>query len=438
MTETKVGGYRRWVIVALLTGFMLINFCDKAVFGIAAPSIMKDLGLRPAQFGALAGSFFYLFSLSLILFGKLAETVSSKKLLLICAFVWTLAQLPIAFVASVSSLYASRILLGFGEGPSAPLCNHAAFTWFENKERNLPSTFISLGAFAGLLVSGPLLTHIIVEYDWHRAYLVLSMASLVWGVLWIFLGKDGPFSSLNIKSATATVLRARYLQLFFNRTFLGAACIIWTSYFAFSLIFSWVPSYMRAVLHFGDSATGWAFMFFSFLGMPILFVTSIVSQRLQLRGASSKRARGWLNCGLLLISGVLTVGALALPLDPLVRAGILAVAWNLPQVSFVLAVTVVAEITPDSQRSTLLCALSAIGTTAGLIAPAMTGRFLEGSAGVEAGYHSAFEIAGALLIASALLGFWLIDPEASKRKIRVEARDRQKQSNAEAVLSSRA
>jgi len=419
---------------------MLINFCDKAAFGIAAPAIMHDLGLGPAQFGALAGSFFYLFSLSLLLFGKLAETISSKKLLLICAFIWTLAQLPIAFVTSVSALYASRILLGFGEGPSAPLCNHCAFTWFENRERNLPSTFVSLGAFAGLLVAGPLVTHIIIAYDWHRAYLVLSLASFVWGVIWIFLGKDGPYSSLNVKSSVATVLRARYLPLFFNRTFIGAAFIIWTSYFAFSLIFSWVPSYMRAVLHFDASATGWAFMFFSFLGMPILFVTSLVSQRLQLRGASSKHARGWLNCGLLLLSGVLTVGALMLPLAPLVRAGILAFAWNLPQVSFVLAVTVVAEITPDSQRSTLLCALSAIGTTAGLIAPAMTGRFLEGTAGVEAGYHSAFELAGALLIVSALAGFWLINPEASKRKILLGARGNRandSQSDPQTVLSGR-
>ncbi|OLL32074.1 hypothetical protein BTH42_08995 [Burkholderia sp. SRS-W-2-2016] len=437
MSHANVRGARRWVIVALLTAFMLINFCDKAVFGIAAPAIMRDLGLGPAQFGTLAGSFFYLFSLSLILFGKLAETISSKKLLLICAFIWTLAQLPIAFVTSVSALYASRILLGFGEGPSAPLCNHSAFTWFENRERNLPSTFVSLGAFAGLLVSGPLLTHIIVAYDWHRAYLVLSLASLVWGVIWIFLGKDGPYASLNLKSAATTVLRARYLHLFFNRTFVGAALIIWTSYFAFSLIFSWVPSYMRAVLHFGDSATGWAFMFFSFLGMPILFVTSLSSQRLQLRGMLSKYARGWLNCALLLLSGVLTVGALTLPLAPMVRAGILAFAWNLPQVSFVLAVAMVAEITPDSQRSTLLCALSAIGTTAGLIAPAMTGRFLERAAGVEAGYHSAFEIAGALLIVSALAGFWLIDPEASKRKIPLAARGEHAQSDPEAVLSGR-
>ncbi|NML30587.1 MFS transporter [Paraburkholderia antibiotica] len=438
MTQATVGGHRRWVIVAMLTAFMLINFCDKAVFGIAAPSIMRDLGLGPAQFGTLGGSFFYLFSLALILFGKLAERISPKKLLLVCAFIWTVAQLPIAFGASISLLYASRILLGFGEGPSAPLCNHAAFTWFENKERNLPSTFVSLGAFAGLLVSGPLLTHIIVEYDWHRAYLVLSLASLAWGVIWIFVGQDGPYSSLNIKSSAAAILRARYFQLFFNRTFLSAAFVIWTSYFAFSLIFSWVPSYMRAVLHFGDSATGWAFMLFSFLGMPILLVTSLTSQRLQMRGVSSKRARGWMNCGLLMLSGVLTVGALMLPLAPMVRAGILAVAWNLPQVSFVLAVAIVAEITPDSQRSTLLCALSAIGTTAGLIAPAMTGHFLEGAAGVEAGYHSAFEIAGALLIVSSLVGFWLIDPEASKRQILLEARDDKQQGNTETVLSSQA
>ena len=416
MSNVNARGYRRWIILLLLFSFMLINFCDKAVFGIAAPSIMKDLGLNSSEFGALAGSFFYLFSLSIIFFGKISERISSTRLLLCGALIWTVAQLPIGFVASVPYFFASRILLGFGEGPSAPLCNHVAFTWFENKERDLPGALVNLGAFAGLLISGPILTHIILKYGWHRAYLALSFASLLWGVIWFFVGKDGPYSGLATKSSPASGFRAPYRRLFLNRTFLGAVCITWASYFAFSLIFSWVPSYIQKVLHFDESATGWVFMLFTFLGLPIVLITSFVSRRLQLHGVSSKYARGWLNGGLILISGMLIIGALNLRIDPDVRAVVLAVAWNIPQVSFVLTNTIVSEITPDSQRSIVLCALAAIATTAGLIAPALTGRFLESSTGAEAGFHNAFGVVGALLITSALLGFCLIDPEGSRRK----------------------
>jgi MFS transporter, ACS family, D-galactonate transporter len=46
-----------WLIVGLLFLFMLINFADKAVIGIAAVPIMQELKLGPRQFGLLGSSF---------------------------------------------------------------------------------------------------------------------------------------------------------------------------------------------------------------------------------------------------------------------------------------------------------------------------------------------------------------------------------------------
>ena len=51
-----------WLIVALLLLFMLINFADKAVIGIAAVPIMQELQLSPRQFGLLGSSFYLPFA----------------------------------------------------------------------------------------------------------------------------------------------------------------------------------------------------------------------------------------------------------------------------------------------------------------------------------------------------------------------------------------
>ena len=53
-----------WGITALLFFFMLINFADKVVVGLAAQPIMADLKLSPEQFGLLGSSFFFLFAIS--------------------------------------------------------------------------------------------------------------------------------------------------------------------------------------------------------------------------------------------------------------------------------------------------------------------------------------------------------------------------------------
>ena len=47
----------RWLIVALLFLFMLTNFADKAVIGVAGVPIMQELGLSPRQFGLVGSSF---------------------------------------------------------------------------------------------------------------------------------------------------------------------------------------------------------------------------------------------------------------------------------------------------------------------------------------------------------------------------------------------
>jgi MFS transporter, ACS family, D-galactonate transporter len=67
-----------WLIVALLFLFMLINFADKAVIGIAAVPIMKELQLSPRQFGLLGSSFYLLFAVSAIVTGFTVNRVQTR------------------------------------------------------------------------------------------------------------------------------------------------------------------------------------------------------------------------------------------------------------------------------------------------------------------------------------------------------------------------
>src|SRR5882757_10420464 len=58
-----------WTITFLLFLFMLVNFADKIVVGLAGVPIMTELKLDPEQFGDLGSSFFLLFSISAIIVG---------------------------------------------------------------------------------------------------------------------------------------------------------------------------------------------------------------------------------------------------------------------------------------------------------------------------------------------------------------------------------
>jgi uncharacterized membrane protein len=56
-----------WGMTALIFLFMLINFADKVVVGLAAQPIMAELHLTPEQFGLIGSSFFFLFALSAVI-----------------------------------------------------------------------------------------------------------------------------------------------------------------------------------------------------------------------------------------------------------------------------------------------------------------------------------------------------------------------------------
>jgi MFS family permease len=108
---------RAWIVVALLFIFMVINFADKAVIGIAAVPIMQELELGLRQFGLLGSSFFLLFAVSSVVTGFLVNRVQTRWVLLAMGLVWAVIQFPMIGTVGFETLVACRIALGPAKVP---------------------------------------------------------------------------------------------------------------------------------------------------------------------------------------------------------------------------------------------------------------------------------------------------------------------------------
>src|ERR1700730_12395093 len=179
------------VIVALLSLFMVINFADKAVIGIAAVPMMQELRLSPSQFGLIGSSFFLLFSVSAIITGFVVNRVQTRWALLVMGLIWALTQFPMLGTVGFATVVACRVALGAGEGPAAPVALHSAYKWFPNELRTLPTAIVVQGGGIGIIVALPLLNWIIVKSSWHWAFGVLGIAGLAWTAAWLALGREG-------------------------------------------------------------------------------------------------------------------------------------------------------------------------------------------------------------------------------------------------------
>lgn len=417
-TAVKSRAARAWIVTTLLALFMVINFMDKAILGIVAIPLMKELGIPPSEFGLIASSFFLLFSISAIFFGFVANRMSSKTVLLILAVIWGISQLPLAFWASVPLLYFSRILLGIGEGPAYPLALHACYTWFKDEQRNLPSSIIFQGVSVGLLVSGPILTYIMLNHSWHAAFMFLGIASVVWTALWWVFGSEGHYTANHghISAVQTAQSRLPYLKIVTDRTYFSNMLLYWVTYWIFSIMFTWIPSYLSHVMGYGSKEVGWMFMLFTGINIPLVFLGSWVSQSMLKRRISSLFARGWLSCTFVIGGGLCILAAIFLVQTPVLKVALLALGFNLPQLTFVLSSAIVAEIVPDSQRSAAMSINSALATTGGLLAPALTGRLIQAAGSATQGYDQAFVVSAILALAVGGLGYFLIRPEHSKRR----------------------
>src|SRR5437899_3920627 len=126
-----------WKITFLLFLFMLVNFADKIVVGLAGVPIMTELKLEPEEFGLLGSSFFFLFSIAAIVVGFIVNRVATRWVLLALAVIWSVAQFPMVGSVSFTTLLICRIILGAGEGPAFSVAAHAIYRWFPDEERTL-------------------------------------------------------------------------------------------------------------------------------------------------------------------------------------------------------------------------------------------------------------------------------------------------------------
>ncbi|KJK23656.1 MFS transporter [Burkholderiaceae bacterium 16] len=407
-----------WAMASMLTWLSLINFLDKIVLGMVAVPLMADLKLPPAEFGLIASSFFWLFSLSTVLVGFLSNRVATRWLLLAMGLSWALLQIPLALATSAMTILLCRMLLGAAEGPAFPISVHALFKWFPDHKRNLPVAVVNQGATAGLLLAGLLIPLVTIHWGWRANFMILAAIGAAWSVMWFCVGREGPLAQASDRrpGAAAMPVRLPYRRIFRDPTVLSCLAIGFCAYWALALGLTWLPAYLEKGLGFDPVTTGRWYAAIVASAMPVTLILSWLSQRMLRGGASSRLARGVIISIAALVGGGVYLVIASVTLAPVPKTLLIAVAACLPPVGFALTPAMLAQIVPEAQRGSVLSIHTALITLAGILAPAVVGQLVQRH-GMIGGFEVGFTINAMLLMVAGVIGLCWLNPERSAKAL---------------------
>ena len=393
-----------WMLTFLLLFLMMLSWADKAVLGLAAVPLMEELDITPEQFGLVASAMFLTFGLAQLVAAPLANKFRAKTILLVLCLIWSLSVMPVVVFATLPALWVSRLALGAGEGPLAPVLMHAVYKWFPSKKGATPAAVASSGVTLGIVAFAPVLAWVIAQHGWRTAFVALAVVGVLWCAAWMLLGKEGPYTSLaaerEIEGTEIAVSapgasrvneeKVPFFRSIMNPTWIFAVMASFFAYWTFTLAMSWGPAYFQNVMGFSGQQAG------SLIALPAAW---------GLAGAGAGTA--------LLASTFVS--------SPVLGVALMSIGFGTAPAMFAITYLIVGELTTISQRGGHLNVANAVLTTGGVFAPAVGGFLIGGAATPADGYRLAFQVTAILLVTFGVLALAFVNQQKQRLRLGIEA-----------------
>lgn len=191
----KSSGNIRWGIAMLLFFASTLNYLDRQVLSVLAPTIQAELGLTDVDYAFITSSFLLSYTVMYAISGTLVDRLGTRKSFLWAVGGWSIANLLHAFAKTAMQFSVFRFLLGIAESANFPAGVKAATEWFPLRERALAIGMLNAGSSAGAAIAIPLVSVIAVQFNWQAAFMVTGALGLIWIFFWrrqYFLPRDHP------------------------------------------------------------------------------------------------------------------------------------------------------------------------------------------------------------------------------------------------------
>ena len=178
-------GHYRWTICALLFFATTINYVDRQVLGILAPTLQREIGWSESQYGAIISWFTLAYAIGLLGMGRVMDWIGTRRGFAGAIVVWSFAAMAHALAHTVNGFSAARFALGLGESGNFPAAIKTVAEWFPRRERAFATGIFNAGTNVGAIVAPLLVPWIALTWGWRWAFVVTGALGFLWLVVWL-------------------------------------------------------------------------------------------------------------------------------------------------------------------------------------------------------------------------------------------------------------
>lgn len=182
----RVGRYR-WTICALLFFATTINYMDRQVLALLAPTLQAELGWNETDYGAIVSWFTLAYAIAALGMGHVIDRIGVRKGFAGAIVVWSAAAMAHALATTVAGFSAARFALGLGEAGNFPGAVKTVAEWFPARERGFATGIFNAGSNVGAILAPILVPMIALTWGWRYAFIVVGALGFLWLIAWLLV-----------------------------------------------------------------------------------------------------------------------------------------------------------------------------------------------------------------------------------------------------------
>ncbi len=185
----KIGTYR-YRILALVFMATTINYFDRSIVGVMAPTLQKLFDWTNKDYAAIMVSFKIAYGIGLLFMGGVIDKLGTKTGYTLSIVIWSIFGMLHAVIRPAFSLIGfitARFGLGIGESGNFPAAIKTVAEWFPKRDRAFATGIFDASTSVGAILA-PFIVGAIVSVEgdnWQIPFLFTGVLSALWVFLWV-------------------------------------------------------------------------------------------------------------------------------------------------------------------------------------------------------------------------------------------------------------